>query len=227
MTGDELFWELAEVLYADPTVRRSTMMGFPCLRRDGRFFASLDHRTGALLVKLPRERVDHLVGEGVGEPFAPAGRTFSEWIAIPVPDAARWKALLDEAARHAGPAPEAGFTGFPAVGLEFLAGLVKDNTKTYVDAHRATYERALLAPAKAFVDATGDELRRRGVPRIQAEPRVGGSIFRITADQRYTPTAPYKTHLDFVFWEGPERTHPQTPAARIRPRRPGGALRGT
>lgn len=33
---------------------------------------------------------------------------------------------------------------------------------------------------------------------------MGGSLFRIAADQRYAPTAPYKTHLDFVFWEGPE-----------------------
>jgi hypothetical protein len=36
MTGEELFWELAEPMFADPGVRRSTMMGLPCVRFDGR-----------------------------------------------------------------------------------------------------------------------------------------------------------------------------------------------
>lgn len=39
MTGEELFWDLAEALYSDPGVSRSTMMGLPCLRYQGRFFA--------------------------------------------------------------------------------------------------------------------------------------------------------------------------------------------
>jgi hypothetical protein len=60
MTADELFWDLAEPMYADPAVRRSTMMGVPCVRVDGRFFASLDRRSGALLVKLPADRVRQL-----------------------------------------------------------------------------------------------------------------------------------------------------------------------
>ena len=40
MTGEELFWELVEPMYADAAVRRSTMMGLPCVRLHGRFFAS-------------------------------------------------------------------------------------------------------------------------------------------------------------------------------------------
>jgi hypothetical protein len=95
--GEELFWDLARPMLADPAVRRSTMMGLPCLRLDGRFFASLDRRTGALLVKLPRERVAVLVDDGTGEPFAPAGRVFREWLAVPRPDRRRWLALLAEA----------------------------------------------------------------------------------------------------------------------------------
>jgi hypothetical protein len=42
MTNEELFWDLVEPLYADPAVSRSTMMGLPCVRLEGRFFASLD-----------------------------------------------------------------------------------------------------------------------------------------------------------------------------------------
>jgi hypothetical protein len=101
MTGEALFWDLVEPMYTDPAVQRSTMMGLPCVRLDGRFFASLDRRTEALLVKLPRERVGQLIADGVGEPFAPAGRAFREWVAIPKPDRRRWQRLLAEARDHA------------------------------------------------------------------------------------------------------------------------------
>lgn len=101
MTGEELFWQLAQPLLAEPAVVRSTMMGYPCLRLDGRFFASVDPRTQALLVKLPAARVNALIGAGHGEPFAPAGRVFREWVALPRPDRRRWRALLDEASRFA------------------------------------------------------------------------------------------------------------------------------
>jgi hypothetical protein len=47
MTGEELFWDLVEPMYADPAVQRSTMMGLPCVRLDSRFFASLDRRIPA------------------------------------------------------------------------------------------------------------------------------------------------------------------------------------
>jgi hypothetical protein len=99
--AEELFWDLVEPMYANPAVQRSTMMGLPCVRLDGRFFASLDRRTGALLVKLSSERVRQLIDAGHGQPFAPAGRTFREWVAITVPDRRRWQALLAEARDHA------------------------------------------------------------------------------------------------------------------------------
>ena len=70
------------------------MMGFPCLRLHGRFFASVDRRTQALLVKLPADRVAALVASGEGEPFAPAGRVFREWVAFPRTDRRRWRSLL-------------------------------------------------------------------------------------------------------------------------------------
>lgn len=97
MTPEELFWELTEPMLADPAITRSTMMGLPCVRHDGRFFASWDRRDRTLLVKLPRERVAQLIAEGTGQAFAPAGRTFREWVALPAPDRRRWQALLEEA----------------------------------------------------------------------------------------------------------------------------------
>ena len=97
MSPDDLFWQLAEALYADDAVTRSTMMGFPCLRVDGQFFASLDHREHHLIVKLSEERVNDLVASGLGLSFAPNGRVFREWVAIPEPDEDAWRDLLLEA----------------------------------------------------------------------------------------------------------------------------------
>jgi hypothetical protein len=178
-------------MYTDPVVQRSTMMGLPCVRLDGRFFASLDRRTQALLVKLPPARVGELIAHGVGEPFAPAGRVFREWVAIPQPDRERWQRLLTEARDHADPSTPATspvtpadttiFSGFSAAGLAFLARLERDNTKRYFDTHRRTYQQQLLEPCKTFVAALGAELRRRVSEGLHAEPRIGGSL---SADHR-------------------------------------------
>jgi uncharacterized protein (TIGR02453 family) len=210
MTGEELFWELVEPMYADPAVRRSTMMGLPCVRLDGRFFASLDRHTGALLVKLPAERVAGLVAAGEGEPFAPAGRVFREWVAVPRPDRRRWRGLLGEARDHAAGTgavdrPDAaGFAGFGPAGMEFLAGLARDNTKAFFDARRTVYRQELLEPAKAFVVALGAVLQQRVSAGLHAVPTVGGSLFRIANDLRFNrDQPPYKPQLDFAFWDGP------------------------
>ena len=95
--GEERFWELAQAFLVRPGVTRSTMMGYPCLRLRGQFFASTDRATGDLLVKLPEARVDALLQSGRADAFAPAGRRFREWAAIPYTRTRAWKRLLDEA----------------------------------------------------------------------------------------------------------------------------------
>src|ERR687885_910468 len=82
------------------------------------------------------------------------------------------------------------FAGFPSEGLALLAGLAENNTREYFDAHRDVYESALLAPAKAFVVALGEELHARVSPGLRAEPRVNGSILRINRDTRFTSVRP-------------------------------------
>ena len=86
-------------LLAEPGVTQGTMMGYPCLRANGAFFACIERATGHLIVKLPAHRVSELAATGQALPFAPNGRTFREWAAFPVADPAEWRALLAEAAR--------------------------------------------------------------------------------------------------------------------------------
>jgi hypothetical protein len=94
---EQRFWEHAETLLERPGVTRSTMMGLPCLRLDGAFFASFDRRTGDLLVKLPATRVDALVASGAAHSFAPTGRRFREWAAIDPVAEPTWPDLIEEA----------------------------------------------------------------------------------------------------------------------------------
>jgi uncharacterized protein (TIGR02453 family) len=99
------------------------------------------------------------------------------------------------------------FEGFPREGLRFLRELREHNEKRWFDANRATYEQALLEPARDFVEAMGAELGLR----VHADPRVNGSIFRINRDTRFSrDKRPYKDHLDLWFWqgEGPSRACP-------------------
>jgi hypothetical protein len=95
--GDERFWALAGPLLEQAGVTRSTMMGFPCLRLDGDFFASCDRHSGELVVKLNATRASALIEAGKAEPFAPNGRRFWEWARIPDRLHRSWPALLDEA----------------------------------------------------------------------------------------------------------------------------------
>ena len=66
MSDGEATWQRLgdEIAAADPAISWSTMMGFPCLRYEGAFFASLDHRNGDLLVKLAADDVGSTVQRG-------------------------------------------------------------------------------------------------------------------------------------------------------------------
>lgn len=100
-----LFWRLADPMIAAGEAEEGTMMGFHCLRVKGRFIATVEHDSHDLIVKLPEARVDELIAAGIGQPFAPAGRRFREWVAIAAQDEALWRTLLDEAADSAASAP--------------------------------------------------------------------------------------------------------------------------
>jgi hypothetical protein len=78
--------------------------GATALKLDGRIFAMLSSN-GDFVVKLPRERVDELVGSGQARYFEPGrGRRMKEWAAM-TGDSARWLDLAREAYRFAKEGP--------------------------------------------------------------------------------------------------------------------------
>jgi hypothetical protein len=63
--------------------------------KDGKLFALFTQN--ALIVKLPRERVDALVADGIGERFDPGhGRVMKEWLTVTSPKAS-WVELTKAA----------------------------------------------------------------------------------------------------------------------------------
>jgi uncharacterized protein (TIGR02453 family) len=94
------------------------------------------------------------------------------------------------------------FRGFPRRAVSFLRDLKKHNDREWFAAHRGEYEEAVMEPARAFVTAMGEQLRRLS-PGIQFSPGANGSIFRIYRDTRFSPDkSPFKTNLGIYFWEG-------------------------
>jgi uncharacterized protein (TIGR02453 family) len=94
------------------------------------------------------------------------------------------------------------FSGFTKETVRFFAALRKNNNRGWFERNRATYDEHVMAPAKLFVSAMGERLKRIA-PGIVAVPAVNKSIFRIYRDTRFSlDPAPYKTHLGIYFWEG-------------------------
>ena len=60
------FWRTAAALMSRPDVSEGTLMEFPCLRVGGGFFATCDHRSGDLIVKLPRRNLSTTMGHSTG-----------------------------------------------------------------------------------------------------------------------------------------------------------------
>ena len=89
------------------------MMGFPRMRTEAAFFASLDPGSRHLIVKLPTARVSELIASGAGLVFAPSHRPFRQWVAIPRPHEATWAGLLDEARAFVGPGSRVERAGSP------------------------------------------------------------------------------------------------------------------
>ena len=93
----------------------------------------------------------------------------------------------------------------PTQTVKFLTALSRNNEKAWFDAHRAEYDAFFIEPAKTFVEAMAAPLKKLDA-KLQAQPRVNGSILRINRDVRFSKDkTPYKDHLDLWFWSGAKK----------------------
>jgi hypothetical protein len=103
-TSEALFWDLIdEIREADPRVEEGTIMGGRCARVSGEFLGLVDYKGSGMVIKLPRHRVDELIEQGIGRPFAPATKVFREWVAVVEPDRGLWFELLRESIAFVAP----------------------------------------------------------------------------------------------------------------------------
>ena len=109
-----------------------------------------------------------------------------------------------QAATNQGPTAET-FEGFSPSTFRFLRGIDRHNNKRWFEEHREEYSKHYVSPATAFVSALGPRLRKIS-KSVKFEPKLNGSVFRIQRDMRFVGNgAPYKPHLDLLFWEGQRR----------------------
>jgi uncharacterized protein (TIGR02453 family) len=83
------------------------------------------------------------------------------------------------------------FTGFPVAALDFYDDLELENTKTYWEAHKPTYDAAVAGPMKALVAGLADEFGE-------------AKVFRPYRDVRFAKDkTPYTTHQGAFIPKGP------------------------
>jgi uncharacterized protein (TIGR02453 family) len=90
---------------------------------------------------------------------------------------------------------------FDASFFKFLKALKANNNREWFNDHKAQYVADVETPALDFVRAFQPKLKTIS-PRFVADPRrVGGSMFRIYRDTRFShDKSPFKTHVGLRFW---------------------------
>ena len=97
------------------------------------------------------------------------------------------------------------FDGFPREGLDFLSALGKHNDRDWFEAHRAVWDEQIVPAMLAWCAALCEQLQDV-MPRLVFVPRVGGSLYRLNRDIRFSrDKSPYKTHVAALLWEGGDK----------------------
>ena len=86
----------------------------------------------------------------------------------------------------------AAFKGFSTQLVNFFKDLSDNNTKPWFDANRERYDDYVLQPAREFVVAMGEKLKKIA-PAVNAVPKINQSLFKIHRDIRFSKDKrPYK-----------------------------------
>jgi len=96
------------------------------------------------------------------------------------------------------------FDGFSKTAFTFLNELSENNTKSWFEENKTTYQDELLKPAISFIEAVGKELQKTN-PEISYDTRTNGSgsLMRIYRDTRFSKDkTPYKTNISAIWWQG-------------------------
>lgn len=85
--------------------------------------------------------------------------------------------------------------------FRFLRSLARNNEREWFEAHRATYEEAVREPCLRLIADLQRPLAGLSPSLVASPKRVGGSLFRINRDTRFSADKrPYKTHAGMTFF---------------------------
>jgi len=97
------------------------------------------------------------------------------------------------------------FEGFPQGGLAFLRDLAEHNDRDWFAAHRSVWDSEIVPAMLEWCGALVERLRDV-MPGLVFLPRVGGSVYRLNRDTRFSrDKRPYKTHVAALLWDGAEK----------------------
>ncbi|MGH2671548.1 MAG: DUF2461 domain-containing protein, partial [Actinomycetota bacterium] len=84
--------------------------------------------------------------------------------------------------------------------FSFLRELKRNNDRAWFNANKQRYEESVKEPFLRFIEDVGPELRKVSRNLIADSRPVGGSLFRIYRDVRFSKDkSPYKTHVGAHF----------------------------
>ena len=89
---------------------------------------------------------------------------------------------------------------FTPATFQFLRALAANNSKEWFAAHKADYDAQVKAPCLRFITDIAAPLADISPQMIASPKPVGGSLFRIYRDTRFSSDkTPYKTHAGLSF----------------------------
>ena len=106
-TPDQRYAQIVRAFLRRPGItQQGHGFGSAALKVRGKMFATLSP-AGALVVKLPRQRVAALVADGRGRPFEPGpGRVMTQWLEVHAASGQDWTSLAEEALAFVAGAPK-------------------------------------------------------------------------------------------------------------------------
>ncbi|NOQ31844.1 MAG: TIGR02453 family protein [Helicobacteraceae bacterium] len=94
------------------------------------------------------------------------------------------------------------FNGFKKDGIKFLKDLGSNNSKEWFIDHRHLWQKHIQDIDILFIEEMGEHLQAL-VPTIHFRPKVGGSLFKIYRDVRFSKDkTPMKSKIGLLFWQG-------------------------
>ena len=90
---------------------------------------------------------------------------------------------------------------FTPATFKFLRALARNNRREWFHAHKTDYETHVRSPCLRLIDDLADPLRKISPEFVASSRKVGGSLFRIHRDTRFSgDKSPYKTHVGMNFY---------------------------